>query len=116
MILKFTASLLFYMKRPFVFLIIGLLIWALINGVQAYFTELDPDEAYYWMYSRHLDWGYFDHPPMVALMIHLGYRLFANELGVRLMTILMHAGTLFLIWQLAGKPKEKKELFSLTSF
>src|SRR5436190_23532657 len=21
-----------------------------------------PEEAYYWMYARHLSWGYFDHP------------------------------------------------------
>jgi hypothetical protein len=21
------------------------------------------DEAYYWVYSKFLDWGYFDHPP-----------------------------------------------------
>ena len=28
--------------------------------------QLHPDEAYYWLWSRYLDWSYFDHPPMVA--------------------------------------------------
>jgi len=25
------------------------------------------DEAYYYLYSLHLDWSYFDHPVLVAL-------------------------------------------------
>ncbi len=101
------------MKKPIFFLLLGLIVWALINGTQAYLTELDPDEAYYWMYSKFPDWGYFDHPPVVALMIRLGYSLVENELGVRLVTLLLHAGTVFLIWLLAGKPEKKEELLSL---
>jgi hypothetical protein len=30
---------------------------------------LFPDETYYWEWSRHLAGGYFDHPPMIALLI-----------------------------------------------
>src|SRR5579862_2769325 len=30
---------------------------------------LAPDEAYYWVWSRALAPGYFDHPPMIALWI-----------------------------------------------
>jgi dolichol-phosphate mannosyltransferase len=46
--------------------------------------ELLPEEAYYWNYSRHLDIGYLDHPPMVAWLIRLGTLLFGNtEFGVR---------------------------------
>jgi hypothetical protein len=37
----------------------------------AFGFELGNDEAYYWMYSRHLKPNYFDHPPMVALLIRL---------------------------------------------
>ncbi len=36
-----------------------------------------PDEAYYWEWSRHLAAGYFDHPPMVALLIRFGGLLLA---------------------------------------
>jgi dolichol-phosphate mannosyltransferase len=34
-------------------------------------VELLPEETYYWNYSRHLDFGYLDHPPMVAWLIRL---------------------------------------------
>jgi hypothetical protein len=33
--------------------------------------ELAHDEAYYWLYSRHMDWGFFDHPPFVGGVIRL---------------------------------------------
>ncbi|GAB4091561.1 ArnT family glycosyltransferase [Flaviaesturariibacter terrae] len=37
----------------------------------AFGLELGNDESYYWMYSRVLKPNYFDHPPMVALLIRL---------------------------------------------
>ncbi len=47
--------------------------------------ELIPEEVYYWNYSQHLDWGYLDHPPMVAWTIKAGTMLFGNtEFGVRI--------------------------------
>ena len=55
--------------------------WLMLNLIQSSFTGLLDDEAYYWVYSRFLDWGYFDHPPMVALMIKAGYALFPNPHG-----------------------------------
>ena len=46
--------------------------------------ELLQEEAYYWNYAQHLDIGYLDHPPMVAILIELGTALFGNsEFGVR---------------------------------
>ena len=56
-------------------------------------VELAPQEAYYWQYARHLDWSYFDHPPMCAWWIALGVKLLgASELGVRLPAVV--SGTL----------------------
>jgi dolichol-phosphate mannosyltransferase len=47
-------------------------------------VELLPEETYYWNYSRHLDIGYLDHPPMVAWLIRLGTLLFGDTgFGVR---------------------------------
>jgi hypothetical protein len=83
--------------------ILFLLAWGSVNLLQARFTQLNNDEAYYWMYSRYLDWGYFDHPPMIALMIKIGYLLFKNELGVRLLTVLSQIVTLLIIWKLLDK-------------
>jgi hypothetical protein len=77
--------------------------WLLINLIQAGFTELFDDEAYYWIYSRFPEWGYFDHPPMVALLIKAGYAILGNELGVRLFIILLNTATIFIIEQLTVK-------------
>jgi hypothetical protein len=84
-----------------------LLIWILINLLQAGFTDLNNDEAYYWMYSIYPAWGYFDHPPMIALMTGAGYILFHNELGVRLMTVLLMAASLLIIWKLIDDSEDK---------
>jgi len=57
---------------------------ALLRLIYSSQVELLPEEGYYWNYSRHLDIGYLDHPPMVAWLIRLGTSLFGNtELGVR---------------------------------
>jgi 4-amino-4-deoxy-L-arabinose transferase-like glycosyltransferase len=50
------------------------------------------DEAYYWDWSRQLDWSYFDHPPMVAWLIGastglLGDSVFAVRLPFTLLAI-----------------------------
>lgn len=81
---------------------VGLILlgWLLLNGMQAGFSALTEDEAYYWMYSTQLDWGYFDHPPMIALFIAAG-RWLGGELGVRLMTVLAQVGALWTLWRLA---------------
>jgi 4-amino-4-deoxy-L-arabinose transferase-like glycosyltransferase len=58
--------------------------------VAAAITPLTFDEAYYWMWSKHLAGGYYDHPPMVAVVIRLGTLIAGDtELGVRLVSILL---------------------------
>ena len=48
-------------------------------------VNLIPEEAYYWNYAQRLDWGYLDHPPMVAWLIWISTSLFGkSELSVRL--------------------------------
>jgi hypothetical protein len=75
--------------------------WFLVNAFSAYFTELSYDEAYYWMYSRFPAWGYFDHPPMIALMDGLGYAILHDEAGVRLFTILFSCTTILILYLLS---------------
>ncbi len=93
------------------FYIIGA--WFLINLLQAAFTGLHSDESYYWLYSRNLAWGFFDHPPMVALFIFPGQLLLAGELGVRLFFVLFSTFTFALI---LNELNEKEDLFFLTVF
>lgn len=86
--------------------------WILLNLLQAAFTELFHDEAYYWVFSQHLNWGYKDHPPAVAVFIWLGTRLFDYELGVRLVTVLSSTATLWMIWKVVN-PKDQTLFFGL---
>ncbi len=77
--------------------------WLLLNVLQAAFTGLANDEAYYWMYAKNLDVGYFDHPPMIALMIRAGYWLFHSELGLRLFTVLLGTLIIPVLYRLTDK-------------
>src|ERR1700728_2959691 len=62
----------------------------LLRLVAAAWTPLTFDEAYYWIWSKHLAFGYYDHPPGVALVIRLGTMIAGDtELGVRLVSILL---------------------------
>lgn len=66
-------------------LTLGLIVYSFVlRLVYAGSVELLPEETYYWNYSRHLDIGYLDHPPMVAWLIRLGTAVFGQtEFGVR---------------------------------
>ena len=93
----------------------------IINLIQAYLTPLIFDESYYWYYAQNMDWGYFDHPPMVAALIKMGSWLFQGELGVRLMSVLFSLGTPLLIWDCIDDAHKKEYvphffvlLFSMT--
>ena len=67
--------------------ILGLIALRLVSAA---YTPLTFDEAYYWMWSKHLAGGYYDHPPMVAVVIRLGTLIAGDtELGVRLVSILL---------------------------
>jgi len=86
--------------------------WFLVSLVQAAGTELFDDEAYYWVYSRFLDWGYFDHPPMIAVLIKLGTAILPGELGLRFFIVLMGTATIALIEYLT-QPKDIRLFFAI---
>lgn len=52
-------------RKPLLLLI---LFFSLARLLLAGIIELGNDEAYYWLYTRQLQWNYFDHPPMVGLL------------------------------------------------
>src|SRR5580693_6455292 len=74
----------------------------LLRLVAAAWTPLTFDEAYYWMCSKHLAFGYYDHPPGVALVIRLGTMIAGDtELGVRLVSILLALPMSFAVYRAA---------------
>jgi len=70
-----------------------LLLLTAIRLAVAAASPLAPDEAYYWVWSRALQPGYLDHPPIVALWIRLGTLIAGDTtLGVRLLGPIAAAG------------------------
>ncbi len=93
-----------------------LLFWVVLNIFSAYYTGLANDEAYYWVFSQHLDWGYLDHPPVVAILIWLGQLLLDNNLGVRLFNVLLNVGSIYLLWKICKIYGKDIILFSFLYF
>lgn len=76
-----------YLVRGTAAIVVGLV---LLRLIAAAWTPLTFDEAYYWMWSKHLAGGYYDHPPMVAIVIRLGTMIAGDTtFGVRLVSVLL---------------------------
>ncbi|HMN74577.1 MAG TPA: glycosyltransferase family 39 protein [Burkholderiaceae bacterium] len=74
---------------------IALLIAAftLLRLVLAATVPLLPQEAYYWSWSRHLDWSYFDHPPLATYSIAATTAVFGQTVfGIKLASVLWSLG------------------------
>jgi hypothetical protein len=74
--------------------------WFVLNLLQAAFTGMSNDESYYALWGQRLAWGYFDHPPLVAVFNFLSSLLFGGTLGVRFASVLAQIGTLLLTWRI----------------
>jgi hypothetical protein len=76
-------------------------VWFVVNLISASFTLLYSDESYYRLFSQQLAFGYFDHPPMIALFIRIGSLIVNNEAGVRLVSVMAVTSALYLIYRLS---------------
>jgi 4-amino-4-deoxy-L-arabinose transferase-like glycosyltransferase len=73
-------------------------------------TDLEFDEAHYWMWSERLAPAYFSKGPAIAFVIRAGTAIFgANEFGVRFFSPILAAGTSLLMFYFA------RRLFSPTA-
>jgi len=81
---------------------LALLVVLLVTVLRLLLTTrypLSPDEAYYWLWSKNLDWFYFSKGPIVAYTIALGTWFGGNtELGVRWPAVILSALSLFLLF------------------
>jgi 4-amino-4-deoxy-L-arabinose transferase-like glycosyltransferase len=93
-----------------------------IRGAVAAMLPLSADEAYYWLWSRHLAAGYFDHPPMIAWLIKAGTAPFGDTpFGVRFAGVVLSLPASWFVWRgAAGILKDEDRaalaalLFNLT--
>lgn len=66
-------------------------------------TELIPDEAYYWNYKEYLDFGYLDHPPLLAWGLWLSTSIFGDtEFGVRIVSFICGLGVIVAMFRLTS--------------
>jgi 4-amino-4-deoxy-L-arabinose transferase-like glycosyltransferase len=73
-----------------------------LRVIVAAVTELNYDEAYYWVWSQHLAMGYYDHPPGVALLIRAGTIIGgATPFGVRIASLIGSLAMSFAVYRSA---------------
>ncbi len=68
--------------------------------VIAIFLNPGFDEAYYYLYTLHPDWSYFDHPPLVAITTGIGVWLTGQvtQFTIRIGTLLLYTGSLIFLY------------------
>jgi 4-amino-4-deoxy-L-arabinose transferase-like glycosyltransferase len=83
-------------------IVLGVLVVRVIYLVWLSPWELVGDEAYYWEWSRHLDWCYYEKGPGQALLIAPFVKLFGvHEWAVRMPMALLSAATAWMLGRLA---------------
>ncbi len=86
------------------------------HSVLALIPPLFSDEAMFWEWSRHLDFGYYAHPPMTGWLIALVTGIFGTfQYTIRLTSILLHLGTIGLLYYLAVDVARDKRVAVLSS-
>jgi 4-amino-4-deoxy-L-arabinose transferase-like glycosyltransferase len=67
----------------------------------AVLLPITDDEAYYWIWSQHLSWGYPDHPPVIAGLIWLSTSVLGDgPMGIRLGALVMTLATGVIVYAL----------------
>lgn len=62
------------------------------------------DEAQYWTWAQHLDWGYFSKPPVVAWLIAASTAVFGDGLlAVKLPSLLLYPATAWVMFLLGQR-------------
>jgi 4-amino-4-deoxy-L-arabinose transferase-like glycosyltransferase len=86
----------YYHRSAIIILLVGLLVRLII----AIWLHPGYDEAYYYLYTLHPDWSYFDHPPLVAVTTGIGVWLTGqvNQFTIRIGTLLIYTGSLIFLY------------------
>jgi membrane-associated phospholipid phosphatase len=77
----------------FGYALIGLALIVRLGYLASGYIELTGDEAYQWLWSKHLALSYYSKPPLIALTQFLGTSIWGdNQFGVRFFSPLLSAG------------------------
>jgi len=95
-------------KNPRMSAYILIIVMALLSTIYNAHLPLHGDEAYYWMWSHHLQTGYYDHPPMIAFMIYLTNFISESEWGIRLVNVFSFSISALYIFRLTKELSDEK--------
>ena len=88
----------------------------LIRAIVLAATPLSFDEAYYWLWSKHLAAGYLDHPPLIAFLIRAGTILLGDSsAGVRAAPWLLSAAATWAVWRSATRITNRAEAGAISA-
>lgn len=80
-----------------------LLVLFCLRMALAAWLPLSFDEAYYWLWSKHLALGYYEHPAAIALAIRAGTAIFGDsEWGVRAVPMFLSLWASWAVWRSAA--------------
>ncbi len=84
----------------FAILLFGFRLWVLAVVP----IDLSGDEAYYWEWGQHLDWGYSSKPPGIAWLMALASKVGGDTtFGIRMFAAILGTGSLICLVQLAWR-------------
>ncbi len=98
-------------SRALLTLAAALLLWRLLVIPQLGIS-LYVDEAQYWTWAQHLDWGYFSKPPGVAVLIAASTALFGDGvIGVKALSMLCYPAAAWVIHAIARRLYDARTAF-----
>lgn len=82
----------------------------LFRSIIAFWLHPGFDETYYYVYSQNLNWSYFDHPILVALITGFGPWITGevSQFTIRFGTLILHTGSLLLLYLTSAQLFSKK--------
>ncbi len=79
-----------------------IIVSTLVRTAAVFGVPIMDDETHYWVWSRHLMWGYPDHPPMIAGLVAASTRLMGDSVAaIRFFPLLLGAASTLAIYALA---------------
>lgn len=86
-------------------------LFATLSAIYNSYLPLYLDEAYYWLWTKHLDIGYMDHPFMVALLIKLTTFASDTTFNIRLVTVFCFTVASIFVYLTAKRAFDEKTAY-----